>query len=184
MSTNLRNYTKIVYGFDHVIKLVPEKAFAKQTPCADWKGVDLVGHVLGGMKAVHSTATIGAMPKAWPKPGTDPGAAWAKLRDQTLVALDQPGALDKVAETFFGPMPVDSFLAVMGADLLIHTWDLARTAKVDDRLDSQLCKSVLALWKTFPNAMLRSPNVLGEPVKSPAGSDAQTRLLNFVGRTA
>ena len=183
MSANLRNYTKTVYGFDHVIKLVPDKAFAKQTPCTDWKGVDVVGHVLGGLKAVLSAATTGAMPKVWPKPGTDPGATWAKLRDQTLEALDQPGALHKVSETFFGPMPVDSFIAVMGADLLIHTWDLARTAKVDERLDSQLCKSVLALWKTFPNAMLRSPNVFGPLVKSPVGSDAQTKMLNFVGRT-
>ena len=141
MSTNLRNSTKTVYGFDHVIKLVPDKVFAKQTPCADWKGADLVGHVLGGMKAVHAAATTGAMPKIWPKPGTDPAAAWAKLRDQTLEDLDQPATLHKVAETFFGPMPVDNFIAVMSADLLIHTWDLARTAKVDERLDAQLCNS-------------------------------------------
>jgi uncharacterized protein (TIGR03086 family) len=183
MSANLRSYIKTVYGFDHVIKLVAETAFAKQTPCADWKGTDLVGHVLGGLKSVHASATTGAMPKVWPKPGTDPGAAWSKLRDQTLEALDQPGVLHKVAETFFGPMPVDTFIAVMGADLLIHTWDLARTAKVDERLDSQQCKSALALWKTFPTAMLRSPNVFGPLVKSPPGADSQTRMLNFVGRT-
>ena len=134
------------------------------------------------MKAVHAAATTGAMPKIWPKPGTDPAAAWAKLRDQTLEALDQPATLHKVAETFFGPMPVDNFIAVMSADLLIHTWDLARTAKVDERLDAQLCKSVLALWKTFPTAMLRSPNVFGALVKSLAGADTQTRMLNFAGR--
>jgi uncharacterized protein (TIGR03086 family) len=183
MTVNLRNYTKIVYGFDHVMKLFPEKALTKQSPCSDWKGVDVIGHVLGGMKSVHSAATTGEMPKTWPKPGADALAAWAKLRDQTLEALDHANVLQTVANTFFGPMPIDTFISFMGGDLMIHTWDLARTGKVDERLDPALCKSVLAMWKTMPAAMLRSPNVFGPLVKSPAGADAQTRMLNFVGRT-
>lgn len=182
MSANLRNYVKTVYGFDHVIKLVPDKALAKQSPCADWKGIDVIAHVLGGVKSVQSATTIGAMPKSWPKPGNDPRAAWAKLRDQTLEALDQPGALDKTANTFFGPMTVDSFISFMGADLLIHTWDLARTAKVDERLDAALCRSTSAIWKTMPAEMLRSPHVFGPAIAPPKGTDAQTRMLNFVGR--
>ena len=184
MSANLSNYVKIVYGFDHVIKLVPDKALGKQSPCSDWKGVDVIGHVLGGAKSVLSAATVGEMPKSWPKPGNDPRAAWAKLRDQTLEALDVPGVLDKSANTFFGPMPVDTFITFMGADLLIHTWDLARTAKVDERLDPALCKSVTALWKTMPAEMLRSPSVFGAAISPVKGADAQTRMLNFVGRSA
>lgn len=182
MSANLRNYTKTVYGFDHVMKLFPEKALTKKSPCADWKGVDVVEHALGGMKAVLSAATVGAMPKTWPKAGNDPWAAWAKLRDQALEALDQPGALHKEAQTFFGPMPVDTFLNFMGADLLIHTWDLARTAKVDERLDATLCKNVMGVWKGLPDSMLRSPNVFAAAIKSDKGADVQTRMLNFVGR--
>ncbi len=182
MSANLRSYTKTVYGFDHVMKLVPERALTKQSPCAEWKGVDVIGHAFGGLKSVYSAATNGAMPKTWPKPGNDPWAAWAKLRDQTLEALDHAGALHREAQTFFGPMQVDAFLPLMGGDLLIHTWDLARTAKVDERLDPQLCKAVLAVWKGVPDSMLRSPNVFGAAIKPAAGADAQTRLLNFLGR--
>jgi uncharacterized protein (TIGR03086 family) len=189
MSANLRNYVKTVYAFDHVIKLVTEnpakaaKTLTRQSPCSDWKGADVIGHVLGGMKSVQSAATTGAMPKTWPQPGTDPAAVWSKLRDQALVALDQPGVLHKVAETFFGPMPVDTFLSFMGGDLLVHTWDLARTAKVDDRLDAQLCKDALAVWKSLPAAMLRGPNVFGAAIKPAKGADAQTRMLNFLGRS-
>lgn len=182
MSANLRNYVKSVYSFDHVMKLVPDKALTKQSPCADWKSVDVIEHVLGGTKSVLSAATIGAMPKSSPKPGNDPHATWAKLRDQTLEALDQPDALEKVANTFFGPMPVDTFISFMGADLLIHTWDLARAAKVDERLDAAMCKSVTAIWKTLPAEMLRGPHVFGPAIAPPKGADAQTRMLNFVGR--
>ena len=182
MSANLRNYTKVVYGFDHVMKLVPEKALTKQSPCAGWKGLDVITHALGGVKSVQSAATVGTMPKTSPKPGTDPWSVWAKLRDQALEALDQPGVVHKVAATFFGPMPVDDFLAFMGGDLLIHTWDLARTAKVDERLDPQLCKLGLAIWKTLPESMLRSPHVFGTAIKPEKGADPQVRLLNFLGR--
>jgi uncharacterized protein (TIGR03086 family) len=182
MSANLRNYVKTVYGFDHVMKLVPEKALAKKSPCAGWKGVDVIEHALGGAKSVLSAATVGTMPKSWPKPGNDPQAAWAKLRDQTLEALDRPDALQKIANTFFGPMPVDTFISFMAADLLIHTWDLARTAKVDERLDAAQCKAVMSIWKSMPAEMLRSPNVFGPAITPPKGADAQTRMLNFVGR--
>jgi uncharacterized protein (TIGR03086 family) len=193
MSSNLRNYIKTVYGFDHVMKLVTEnpakaaKTMTRQSPCADWKGADVIGHVLGGLKSVESAAVKGVMPKTWPKPGADAAstaAVWSKLRDQTLLALDQPNALHKVAETFFGPMPVDTFISMMGGDLLAHTWDLARTAKVDERLDAQLCKEVLGIWKGLPDAMLRSPNVFGPAIKSAKGADTQTRMLDFLGRAS
>jgi uncharacterized protein (TIGR03086 family) len=184
MSSLLRSFTKTVYGFDHVMKLTPEKALTKQSPCADWKGINVIEHVMGGMKAVQSCATTGALPKSWPKPAADPQAAWAKLRDQTLEALDQPGVLQKVAATFFGPMPVDTFLSFMGGDLLIHTWDLARTAKVDDQLDAKLCKETLAVWKAMPSDMMRNPGVFGAEIKAAKGADIQTRMLNFVGRSA
>ncbi len=183
MSANLRSYVKTVYGFDHVMKLATDKAMARQSPCAEWKGRDIVEHVLGGMKSVQTAAKLGAMPKSWPKLGADPQAAWAKHRDQTLESLDHPDVLQRSATTFFGPMPVDTFISFMGADLLIHTWDLARTAKVDERLDPALCRSVLAIWKAMPADMLRSPSVFGPAIASPTGADAQTRMLNFVGRT-
>ena len=183
MSENLRQYVKTLYGFDHVMKLLPERALKRQTPCADWKATDLIGHAFGGVKAVQVAATSGNMPKTWPKVGDNPYVAWSKLRDQALEALDQPNALHSMANTFFGPMQVDDFLPYMGGDLLIHTWDLARTGKVDERLDPGLCKQALAAWKTMPESMLRSHNVFGPSVKPAQGTDAQSKLLNFVGRT-
>lgn len=183
MSENLRNYTKALYGFDHVMRLTSDKALARKSPCEGWKGTDVVEHALGGTKMTHAAAATSKPPKTYPKVGADPWAQWAKLRDATLEALDQPDILDSVAETFFGPMPVDQFINVMGADLLVHTWDLARTAKVDDRLDPALCKSTLTLWKSFPDEVMRGQGMFAPAIKSAKGSDHQTRLLNFLGRS-
>lgn len=184
MSVNLRNYVKSLYGFDHVLRLTKPAALKRKSPCEGWTGADVVAHAFGGVKAVHSAATTGKMPRTWPKVGDDPLAAWAKLRDQVAEALDHPHVLASVADTFFGPLPVDTFIGFMGADLIVHAWDLARTAKVDDRLDPALCKATLATWKTLPDAMLRSPNVFGPARKASAGADAQAKLLAFLGREA
>jgi uncharacterized protein (TIGR03086 family) len=182
MSTNLRNYTKALYGFDHVLKLTPAKALAKKSPCAGWTGADVIEHALGGTKMVNAAATTGKMPKSYPKVGTDPFGAWSKLRDGTIAALDHPDVLESVAHTPFGEMPVDVFIGFMGADLIVHAWDLAKTAKVDDRLDPNLCKDTLALWKTLPDEMLRGPGLFDAAIKPAKGADAQTKLLNFLGR--
>lgn len=59
-----------------------------------------------------------------------------------------------MAKDPFGPgfesMPIDALVGFMAADLVPHTWDMARTAKA---------------------------------VKSAPGADAQTKLLNFLGRS-
>ena len=70
----------------------------------------------------------------------------------------------------------------MAADLVPHIWDMARTAKVDERLDPALVKYSLAAWKALPADVLRMPGMMGAAVKPPAGADAQTKMLNFLGR--
>ena len=71
----------------------------------------------------------------------------------------------------------------MAADLVIHAWDLARTAKVDERLDPALCKVTLAMWEGLPDEVMRGSGMFGAAVKPAKGADVQTRLVNYLGRT-
>lgn len=186
MSANLRNYVKSIYAFDHVLSLTSDKALARKSPCAGWTGKDVVEHALGSVKMVHSFTTTGNGPKSTPKLAADPVAQWAKLRDSTIEALDHPGALQSIANEPFGPefgsVPIDNLVGFMSADLMVHAWDLARTAKVDDRLDPALCKASMVVWKSLPPEIMRGPGMFGPAIKSEKGADVQTRLLNFLGR--
>jgi uncharacterized protein (TIGR03086 family) len=80
-------------------------------------------------------------------------------------------------------MPIDALIGFMAADMVPHIWDLARTAKVDERLDPTLVKHATAMWKSLPDQVLRMPGMMGPVVKPAKGADAQTKLLNLLGRT-
>jgi uncharacterized protein (TIGR03086 family) len=186
MTTNLRLYTSAVYGFEHVLRLAKPTAFSRKAPCAGWTGKDVYEHAAGNLAMIKAFATTGKGPKSSPKFGADPLGAWIKLRDQTLAALDDPAVLQAIAhDPFgpdFGPMPVDALVGFMAADLVPHTWDMARTAKVDEHLEAALVKHTLSMWKGLPESVLRMPGMMGPKVKSAPGADAQTKMLNFLGR--
>jgi uncharacterized protein (TIGR03086 family) len=191
MSENLRHYTKAVYALDHVLKSATaktpiDKVLAKKAPCTGWTGKDVYEHCVGNLAMIKSFATTGKGPKSTPRAGTDPMGAWEKLRDVTLATLDHPGVLQTVAHDPFGPefgsMPVDNLVGFMAAELAVHVWDMARTAKVDERIDAGLAKYSLATWKTVPEEALRMPGFCAAAIKPASGSDVQTKLLNFMGR--
>ncbi|MGB8857840.1 MAG: hypothetical protein WCC60_01225 [Ilumatobacteraceae bacterium] len=187
MSTNLRLYTSAVYAFEHVLKTAKPTAFSRKAPCAGWTGKDVFEHGIGNLAMIKSFAATGKGPKSTPKLGADPLGAWIKLREQTLEVLDHSHVLQSIAnDPFgpdFGPMPIDSLVGFMAADLVPHTWDMARTAKVDERLDAALVKHTLATWKGLPEAVLRMPGMMAAAVKPAPGADTQTKMLNFLGRT-
>ena len=187
MSANLRLYTAAVYAFEHVLKSAKPTAYKRAAPCVGWKGADVYEHALGNLARIRSFAATGKGPKSTPKLGADPLGAWVKLRDQTLQVLDHAHVLESIAhDPFgpgFGPMTVDTLVGFMAADLVPHTWDMARTAKVNERLDSALVKHTLATWKALPDDVLRMPGMMAAAVKPVPGADAQTKMLNFLGRT-
>ncbi|MDO8389054.1 MAG: hypothetical protein Q7V57_01075 [Actinomycetota bacterium] len=187
MSDNLRLYTSAVYAFEHVLKMAKPTAFNRKAPCEGWTGKDVFEHGIGNLAMIKAFASTGKGPKSTPKLGADPLGAWLKLRDQTLAVLDHPHVLQSIAKDpfgpEFGPMPVDALVGFMAADLVPHTWDMARTAKVDERLDATLVKHTMATWKGLPEEVLRMPGMMAAAVKPAAGADAQTKMLNFLGRT-
>jgi uncharacterized protein (TIGR03086 family) len=186
MSHNLRLYTAAVFAFEHALKMAKPTALARKAPCVGWTGKDVYEHAIGNLAMIKSFAASGTAPKSSPKLGAAPLGAWVKLREQTLEALDHPHVLEAVAhDPFgpdFGPMPVDTLVGFMAADLVPHVWDMARTAKVDERLDPSLVKHTMNTWKALPAEVLRGPGMMAAAVKPAPGADAQTKMLNFLGR--
>jgi uncharacterized protein (TIGR03086 family) len=180
MSDNLRNFTKAVYGMDHVVRSVPSDQWSSPSPCTEWCAADVLNHAAGVLGMVEGMAS-GSPPAA----ATGAGAAenWAARRDSCLASLDHQGVLHKVVKSPFGEMPVDNLIGILFVDTLTHTWDLARAVGGDEKLDAELVQ--LGYAQMLPlDTLLRGTGRFADKIEPNEGDDAQTRFLKFLGRDA
>lgn len=177
MSLNLRNYTKAVYGFDHVIRSIRDEQWERPSPCEGWSARDVAAHATGVLRYIESLAR-GTTPVA--AEGTT-YQAWASARDGVLEALDHAEVLHRTVPTPFGEMSIDALLGILLTDTLTHTWDLARAVGGDECLAPELVKAAHAAVEPL-DAGLRSPGRFAAKVDVSTADDAQTRFLKFLGR--
>jgi uncharacterized protein (TIGR03086 family) len=177
MSTNLRNFTKALYGMDHVVRATADDAWDQPSPCEGWNAAEALLHaaaVIRGVEGFARGAEVSAV-------AGGPKSIWNAARDGVLEALDQPGVLNKVVDSPFGTMPIDAFLGVIQADTLIHSWDVAKAVGGDTGLDSELVALAEANLRAFGDG-LRGPGLFGPAIDTDESDDAQAAFLKFLGR--
>lgn len=187
MSVDARRYVKALYGFDHVVRMVPAPAWSNQSPCEEWTARDVVGHVIAVQGYVEALAR-GVEPTLDPygAPGSlagdDPPAAWSSAREAVLAAIDAPGVLERTVQTFRAEETVESLLAWNVVDTLAHTWDLARAAGLDDHLDDDLVDHAIAQAEPVVTGMRHAP-FFGPATEIADGSSPTDRFLALLGRS-
>ena len=151
-----------------------------QSPCDDWKAIDVVKHVTEtpAMFFQWVDEDFGEVPKA----EDDPAGAFDSTRRKVVAALNDEATAKKEFDGMMGrqtfEQAVDRFLSF---DLLIHGWDLARATGQDDRMDPADVDRLAEAAKGFGDKM-RGPGAFGEAVEPPPGADEQDELLAFLGR--
>ena len=187
MSENFALYCRALEGFDRVIRSVPDDRWGSQSPCTEWKAIDVAGHVISVQQGVAAGLTgqgpepSGERPSLRDIAGDDPVASWTSARAGLMEAAAPDGALDTVLKTPFGEMPADTFLGIIVLDALTHTWDLARATGGDDQLDPELVS--LCFERIRPlDAAIRGGTFFGPAREAPPGADEQTQLMAFLGR--
>jgi len=141
----------------------------------------VVGHLVGWVPAFLGTYAGIELP-AGPAVDQDPAGAWSVLRETIQAVLDDP---ETAAREFSGPMgrvtveqSVDQLIT---ADVLVHTWDLARATGLDESLDAEVVRRLFEGMEPYDEA-LRSSGHYGPRVTVPEAADDQTKLLAFMGR--
>lgn len=141
------------------------------TTCPEWTVRDLVDHAMqwqgngGGM--------LGA--------GTSPGDDWDAIKPKLSEALDDPSNLEGNAEGF-GGMPKQQVAGFVIGDLLIHSWDLARSIGADESLPEGAVQATLMGLQRAPDEMLRSATMFAPALEVADDASPQERLLAFAGR--
>jgi uncharacterized protein (TIGR03086 family) len=112
----------------------------------------------------------------------DPAAAWLSLSDAIQAALDDPATAAREFEMRAGRYRVDNAVATFCiGDVLVHTWDLARAAGLDETLDADEVHRMFEGMEPI-DEMLRASGHYGARVRVPDDADEQTKLIAFTGR--
>ncbi|MGH1494025.1 MAG: TIGR03086 family metal-binding protein [Acidimicrobiales bacterium] len=158
--------------WDEVVNQVSDDDWAKSTPCDGWTVRELVDH------AMHWQGRGGGVFGA----DADKDADWATLKPALATALADPANLEGNAEAL-GGTPKQAVAGLITADLLVHSWDLARSIGADATLPEAAAESTLMGLQRLPEEMLRSDRMFGPAVEVADDASAQDRLIAFVGRT-
>lgn len=183
MTENADRYRRAMAGFSAVVDAVPADKWSAPSPCPEWTAAHVVGHVIGGSQVISSVKT-GEAPNYEPldAAGNDPAASFVAARDRALDTLTDE-YLSTSVQGPMGEMPLDELVGmILANDVLIHTWDLAKSAGIDVTLDPQLAEEAFNALQPL-DQMIRQDRVFGAKVEPPAEADVQTKLLCFVGRT-
>ena len=181
MSEVSERYKRLSDAFATKIAAVPPDAWSLPSPCSEWTTRDVVRHVVTtqGMFLGFVGQDLGDIASV----DDDPLAAWNAARAGVQANLDDPErAATEFEGALFGRMTfetsVDRFLCV---DLVVHGWDLARSAGLDESIDLDDVVRVRRQAEAFGDA-IRSPQAFGPATEPPAGADDQAKLLAFLGR--
>lgn len=157
--------------WNEVISQVGDGDWEGATTCPDWDVRALVAHAMQWQRS--GAAMLGV--------DVDEGAHWSEIEPKLSAVLDDPSALEGTADAM-GGMPKQQVAGFLIGDLVLHTWDLARSIGADETLPDAAVQATYMGLQRVPAEMLRSPNMFGPPVEVDDDASAQDRLLAFTGR--
>jgi uncharacterized protein (TIGR03086 family) len=182
MSEIIERWKHLTEAFGQRLDAVRDDQWDSPTPCTDFTVRQLVTHVIDVQRMVPKG--LGASGAIDTPNGDDLKATWKAVRSAALDTCSVEGALARdIDSPLGGKMPAGQFFGGPAcADILIHTWDLARAIGADEKLDEDACRLTLGLLQAAPAEFIRQPGRFAAAIEPPAGADIQTQLLCFAGR--
>jgi uncharacterized protein (TIGR03086 family) len=162
---------------------VSDAAWDNPAPCDGWVARDVVRHLVRWIPAFLTDAG-GPELRIESSPDDDPVGAWTALDSELQSLLDDPVACStEITHPRAGTHRIDETVATFFiGDIVVHTWDLARAAGLDETLDPIEVHELLVAMEPL-DEILRASGQYGPKVDVPSGADEQTLLIAFTGRT-
>lgn len=168
-----------------VARITPSQ-YDLATPCTEWNVQGLINHNIGVQNFTHAVINKGEVDPSimgnvnHPLPSEGAESALRSITDSVLSTLKSMD-IEQIVETPFGPMPAGQFLMIPIADLVVHTWDLAKPTGQNTTLDSGLSEVCLEVIKmSAPRG--REGGFFGPEISVTENATTQDKLLAMSGR--
>lgn len=182
MSEIAERYRRVAGRFTARVGEVPPAAWELPAPCEGWVARDVVRHLVEWVPAFLESSGGPTLPSG-PSVDDDPTGAWSNLNAGIQSLLDDPAeSAREISHPMAGTHRLEDAIAMFFlGDIVVHTWDLARAAGLDETLDADIVHDMLVGMEPL-DEMLRSSGQYGPKVEVPADADEQSRLIAFTGR--
>lgn len=165
--------------FGATVDEVAALGFDRPSPCEGWSAADIVAHVVSTQRdflAEHGHHLDDGVE------ATDPAATWHAHAAAVSGLLATAGVADTTFDGFFGPTTVGAALAEFyGFDLVVHRWDLARSAGATAAFTDAELDMVEANIDAWGNHLYME-GICAGPVAIGDDADRADRLLAQTGR--
>lgn len=155
---------------------------ASSSPCEGWTGLDVIQHLIDTQR--DFLLKNGAdMPDPTPHVEVLGAAtAWRTHAEAVARQLADDTLAERSYDTPFGTTTVGgAFERFYGFDLLVHRWDIGRTAGVDVVFSDRELDEIEASIAGFGES-IRRDGVCGPAVAVPDVSSRQDKLIALTGR--
>jgi uncharacterized protein (TIGR03086 family) len=181
-ATVLQDFSRLADRFGEVVDRLDDADWGRSSPCEGWSAGDVLHHVISTQRdflAQRGVDTATATDVL-----TDPRAAWHGHDDRVRTLLSDPDVALREYDGVFGRTTVGaSLVRFYGFDLVVHRWDIAAAAGLDERLDDSELSMIESAADGF-GEHLYDDGICKPAVPAPAGADRQSRVLARLGRRA
>jgi uncharacterized protein (TIGR03086 family) len=180
-------YAAAAHRVDRLVNDVPDDRWAAPTPCSEWDVRALVNHLTNESLWVPETLAGKTMAEVGDRfdgdlLGDDPKGAWAAASAPAVAMVLSPGAMEIICDLSMGPTPGEEYTRQLTVDLIVHGWDLARGAGLDEHIDPDLVSAALSYIEPWKPMLASMPDYFATPIEPAPDADPQTVLLNTLGR--
>jgi uncharacterized protein (TIGR03086 family) len=171
-------------AFGDKVNAIAEERWLHPTPCSEWSVRDVVNHVTSEhLWAPHLLRgeTIAHVGDRYDGDvlGDDPLYAWQRASAFSRAAWEDASP-DAVVHLSFGDNPALEYGVQMLTDLVIHGWDVARGAGLDESIEPEAATIVLAYLEANAKEW-HAAGIFAAPVQIDS-DDPAVRLLGLSGR--
>lgn len=174
-------------AFDHVVEEMSASDWERQSPCAGWTALDVLGHV-GAIAEAGAHILEGGQPGP-PQPidhpssliDGDPAGYWSTRSKAVRVAL--PAAdLERQVDSPVGRQSIADGMAFPAIDLFVHAWDVAASAGNNLTIPDDVIEFAHERVDPLPADVLRQPSVFGTEVQAPTDASPTESFIAWTGR--
>jgi len=184
----LATYGRLADAFGSVVDRVPTDRWGSPSPCEGWSARDVVAHVVTSQRGFLAQRGVDATTSHQfdvdepTENEADPRVAWHAHDDRMRELLADPAVAGLEYDGAFGRTTVGrTVVAFHGFDLVVHRWDVAVAAGLDERLTDDELDMLERSADGFGDH-LYDDGVCQPALPVPEDADRQERLLARLGR--